>query len=194
MNSISPTTFGIIQRTFLSDIIRRVCAVTERSNDGKNLGLRLLAEEWSQLHSRAIPADVERKIVTAETVSAGIRRHRNKRLAHLDARTLRGHGAQLPRILNEHLDAAVSSIFSAMSAVVYLVDGSHVAYDLAQLNNAEGEFEWLLCDSLRFRSLRSMASDSNIPDDVFRRLTRRRSGRSDPQIRGTVLEEEEADG
>jgi hypothetical protein len=195
MNQISGTAFGIIQRALIADLIRRTCAVSDPPSNGKhkNLVLGRLAEEWKAENGKPLPQDVQAKLDAVYTISTNVRVHRNKKYAHLDLETAQLSGANLNKLMTDHLDDSVKAVFAAMSSLSYLHDGSSMAYELSMINNAEGEMEWLLSDSLRFDSLRKMAVDKSISDDVFRRLAARRSARSDPQIRGTIEQEEQDD-
>lgn len=199
MNKLSGTTFGLVQRAMIADLIRRVCAITDPPGAAprKNLVLRLAAETL-QAEQGCLPVDIVSCLDTVDTATASIRQHRNKSYAHLDLLTKQRQGANLPKVINADLDAAIDAVFEAMGAIYLKCNGRCVVYQCPIINNAGGEFEWLLKDALRFARLRELAADERVSDPAFRELARHRSSRLDTEVLGTsttdvVIDDEEPD-
>jgi hypothetical protein len=198
MNKISPVTFGLVQRALIADVIRRICAVTDPPGAGarQNLVLERAAELFASERG-GVPPRVREAIDEAASLTKDIRELRNKTYAHLDLLTKQQKGANLPTVLNADFDAAVQAVFRAMTAIQIAENGSNVVYEMAMINNAGGEFEWLLRDGLRFENLRKLAADRRISDAQFRELARHRSSRFDTRVLGTnrdvIIDDEESD-
>ena len=199
MNRLSGTAFGLIQRAMIADLIRRICAITDPPGNGARQNLVLArAAQLFAAEPGGCPAAIAATIQEVALKTASIREHRNKSIAHLDLLTKQRQGANLPTLVNGDLDTAVDAIFRAMQAIHHAVDGSHVAYEMSMINNAEGEFEWMLNDALRFKRLRELAADNRVTDSEFRALSKHRSSRLDSTIMsdskgGYTVDDDEGD-
>lgn len=181
MRRISGTAFRIIQSALVSDLLRMVCALTDPPGQGqrKNAVIdRILQElqDSSPQHYQRCEA-VRKEMEESEGI---IRQHRNKRLVHFDLPTKEG-AQDLPKLLTDHLDRSVCLLrrFMEEASSAYR-GGTSVAFSVVDQTNADGKFEWMLADALRFEKLRNLAQDPTIDCETLRKMVAARSGRDDP--------------
>jgi hypothetical protein len=177
-------TFGQFQDPFQSDIIRRVCAITDEEGKGKNQNL-CLKRLWNACREY-IPDDQvsagDEVFVKLEASMRQIRPLRNKTLAHFDLREKTGdeYSFCLPR--GEHVQKAIDMICEIMAMISLEMRGINVSYQNPLMNRTLSSLRWTLSDSLRLKKLNRLAKDDSVSSETIRQLAKHRSDRWDDEI------------
>jgi hypothetical protein len=132
LREMAPSFFGVLQNTFLDDILMAFSRITDPARQGRkeNLTLKLLAERidpstYPELHQRV---DGLADDIVAHC--APFRDLRNRSLAHKDLPTaLHYHPDPLPGISRSMIDDALRMLRTLMNAIQGDFDHAETAYE-----------------------------------------------------------------
>lgn len=155
LNKVAPAWARIQQDALLDDVLMSLLRITdnEEMKGRQNLVLNCLKPLAAASGEKQIVAEVGAALASVDKACQVLRKHRNRRLAHLDRGIALGEDT-LPGFTLEQIDVAFTMVREAMNALNCYFRGGPTIYDEVGLQGDGRLLLSALQDALRLRELR----------------------------------------
>jgi hypothetical protein len=131
LNACAPGFFQLVAWRFVDAIILGVCRLTDPAQQGsyKNLTFDLLRESLLPEPDSVLLADIDQKLKTVKKRTRVLRKHRDKRIAHIDRHRALGNVESLNPIERARIEVVLGCIREFLKAVNEATGRPEVAYE-----------------------------------------------------------------
>lgn len=141
LNQSGSNVFALLQTLMIDDVFLTLSRLTdpEKTRADENVSIKNLLRKIDGDLDNKLREDLRKKLKKLEALSINLRKHRNKRIAHLDL----DHAIKvrsLPPVTNGDLEDALDLVKSIMKSVWLALFDVSVWYDPAIAYGCDGEF------------------------------------------------------